>query len=62
MVFGKALEDRDLKRKLVLVVLTACDCEEQVEILRRGNRGVSGFEKERLKCQRHCTMPACNQN
>lgn len=25
MVFGKALEDRDLKRKLVLVMLTACD-------------------------------------
>ena len=41
MVFGKALEDRDLKRQLVLVTLTACDCEEQVEILSRGNREAS---------------------
>lgn len=40
-VFGKALEDRHLKRQLVLVMLTACDCEEQVEILSRGNREVS---------------------
>lgn len=38
MVFGKAQEDRDLKRQLVLVTLTACDSEEQVEILSRRNR------------------------
>lgn len=29
------------KRQLVLVTLTACDCEEQVEILSRGNREAS---------------------
>lgn len=42
MVFEKALEDRDLvKTQLKLMMLTAWDCEEQVEILSRGNREVS---------------------